>query len=64
MDKEERGWSDAIDRVRLKDLSEQAMNASGFIVVEEDGFIVKKFKDGRKEIIEKLGKLSKNLKFD
>lgn len=64
MDEEEKNWSDAIDHVRLKDLSEQAMNAVGFIVVEEDGFIVKKFKDGRKEIIEKLGKLSKNLKFD
>lgn len=64
MDEEEKNWSDAIDHVRLKDLSEQAMNAVGFIVVEEDGFIVKKFKDGRKEIIEKLGKLSKNLKLD
>lgn len=64
MDEEEKNWSDAIDHVRLKDLSEQAMNAVGFIVVEEDGFIVKKFKNGRKEIIEKLGKLSKNLKLD
>ena len=46
-----------------RNLTEEAMELMGYIVITEDGWVVKKFKDGSVEKIEKIKKvkLSKNI---
>lgn len=50
-------------RNAFKDASKRAMNTVGYIIVAEDGWLVKKFKSGKTEKIKPLTENSSKQKF-